>query len=451
MQKKEDKQTQGITLIALVVTIVVLLILASVSITVLFGDSGIITMAQKAAKETQDAADKDREDLAKLDEYLTSGNWGGTSKPTDPEEPDNSPVIEYDSNNPTKGVKVLEQTDGKTNVEWKETIREEENETILIAKIPVGFSVVKDVGTDINNINNGLVISDAADDDLENTAGGNQFVWIPVDTTNNMSNFTRIEGFSNGVRESVMVSCKEAGKEDDTIQSSESIAMYRSVAENGGFYIARFEAGIDGMKTPLTYDEEGNKPSNVPTPDGVEKKPISKKGVSPWNFITWGGTSAKEASDGLQGNDNANGAVKVARSMYTKNTNCGVTSTLCYGVQWDAVMQFIEHEYKNVPVQAEKEPVPSDSFVRNSSNKGNYEGGLALTGSNPTYQQKHIYDLAGNAHEWTMEAYDDNQRICRGASYSDNGYNGSASSRRVGIPDSGEFQDDISFRTALYL
>lgn len=45
----EKHYHKGITLIALVVTIVVLLILAGVSITVLFGDSGIITMAQKAA------------------------------------------------------------------------------------------------------------------------------------------------------------------------------------------------------------------------------------------------------------------------------------------------------------------------------------------------------------------------------------------------------------------
>ncbi len=60
MKEKHVIRTQekGITLIALVVTIVVLLILAGVSITVLFSDSGIITMAQKAAKETQKSCKK---------------------------------------------------------------------------------------------------------------------------------------------------------------------------------------------------------------------------------------------------------------------------------------------------------------------------------------------------------------------------------------------------------
>ncbi len=75
-KKKRIKEHyhSGITLIALVVTIVVLLILAGVSITVLFGDSGIITMAQKAADETNKAAEKDQADLDELNKYLTSGN-----------------------------------------------------------------------------------------------------------------------------------------------------------------------------------------------------------------------------------------------------------------------------------------------------------------------------------------------------------------------------------------
>ena len=58
---------EGITLIALVVTIVVLLILAGVSIAMLTGDNGIIIKAQRAKNETENTARKEEEDLAKIE------------------------------------------------------------------------------------------------------------------------------------------------------------------------------------------------------------------------------------------------------------------------------------------------------------------------------------------------------------------------------------------------
>ena len=47
------KNTKGITLIALVITIIVLLILAGVSIAMLTGDNGILTQAQNAKNKTE--------------------------------------------------------------------------------------------------------------------------------------------------------------------------------------------------------------------------------------------------------------------------------------------------------------------------------------------------------------------------------------------------------------
>ena len=48
--KKVLKEKSGITLIALVITIIVLLILAGVSIAMLTGDNGILTQATEAKK-----------------------------------------------------------------------------------------------------------------------------------------------------------------------------------------------------------------------------------------------------------------------------------------------------------------------------------------------------------------------------------------------------------------
>ena len=60
---KKSKET-GITLIALVVTIVVLLILAGVSISMLTGENGVITQAQKAKEETEIAEEKEAVQIA---------------------------------------------------------------------------------------------------------------------------------------------------------------------------------------------------------------------------------------------------------------------------------------------------------------------------------------------------------------------------------------------------
>ena len=58
------KREKGITLIALVVTIVVLIILAAVSISMLTGENGIITQAQNAKDATEQARVEELVDLA---------------------------------------------------------------------------------------------------------------------------------------------------------------------------------------------------------------------------------------------------------------------------------------------------------------------------------------------------------------------------------------------------
>ena len=73
------KNNKGITLIALVITIIVLLILAGVSIAMLTGENGILSQAQRAKTETENAA---ANEAARLDEYnQIMDNWinGGTT------------------------------------------------------------------------------------------------------------------------------------------------------------------------------------------------------------------------------------------------------------------------------------------------------------------------------------------------------------------------------------
>ena len=400
---RKTKSQKGITLIALIITIVVLLILAVVAIGAVQND-GIINYAKNAREEYGKAGVNEE---VTLDGYLYK--------------------IEEDLDLPrkevTKGVKVT----GRNGI-YTETVEDK----TLTAIIPVGFCVVKDLENDENKITTGLVISDVADDDLANSKQGNQFVWIPVE---DYSKFKLIEGYSSEGLQTYLSKAtnpsREAGDIDAEVSTSpnkvkgtaESIAMYNSVKTNKGFYIARFEAG---------------KPNTTIKIDGTVK-PLSQKEVRVWNKIPWGGTTAAEASDGLQGNDNADGAVKVARSMYTKSSECGVTSTLCYGVQWDAVMNYIDSNYYEGKCS-------EDSFVRNSSGKGNYSGEIAFTGA---YETNHIFDLAGNVMEWTMEARDAIRRVIRGGRYSSDASSFPASSRNVLDPATTTTTD--GFRVALYL
>ena len=189
------------------------------------------------------------------------------------------------------------------------------------------------------------------------------------------------------------------------------------VTTNGGFYIARFEAGI-AENMP---QEELNVDSSAIYGTGTYK-PVSKQGVIVWNYIQWG-----DANDDT---NSGNGAVTVARNMYPEeDTNYGVVSTLIYGTQWDAALKFIgaynvgENGY--------------DTYAIDSTGMGNYSGigegdptseEPAVSGSSETFRQKNIYDMAGNVYEWTMEKYN-TDCVGRAGTYNDSGSERSASNR----------------------
>lgn len=58
------KQNKGITLVALVITIIVLLILAGVSISLVVGDNGVLTQATNASSKTDEASAKQSLEMA---------------------------------------------------------------------------------------------------------------------------------------------------------------------------------------------------------------------------------------------------------------------------------------------------------------------------------------------------------------------------------------------------
>ena len=115
MIRMKVKQERGITLIALVVTIVVLLILAGVSINALFGNSGIIEKAKEAQNKMDKAVENDQEGINELNQWLEN-QVNGTSGENTTDTPSQKKIISF-----TIGNIAYQAEEGMKWGEWVES------------------------------------------------------------------------------------------------------------------------------------------------------------------------------------------------------------------------------------------------------------------------------------------------------------------------------------------
>ena len=244
--------------------------------------------------------------------------------------------------------------------------------------IPGGFTHI-----DGTTVENGFVIQE-----IET---GNEFVWVPVDGTNvklETKDFTVSDLKKNNVTET------------QNILFQESVNLY------GGFYIARYEAGIP---EGTTYTE-GEK--------NVSGKPVSKKSQEVWNYI------------------NYENAETSANQMYATSTE--MTSSLMSGQAWDTTLTWLEQHGYNVQ---------NDSHSwGNYSNNPDTQGKVAKTGYE-NWVANNIYDLAGNVSEWTTER-NSNNGIKRGGNYSNEGQASPAGMREK--MSKTQYNNTTGFRVMLY-
>ena len=321
------RQENGITLIALVITIIVLLILAGVTIAMLTGDNGIISKAMQAKNKTEEARKTEEAGLKKIENYIN-----GKSAEAGVVVQDLKSIKSDGTEGEVIGEKVSDGAGG-------------------VVPIPSGFYYVG--GT----AKSGTVISDnLADKDkykgqevVGTNLSGNQFVFIPLngidlkyeqdhkyDGKYEYAYTTELSGYTS-----------QSDWSDDSGEST-------SVKNYGGFFIGRYEAG---------YPDEIKEGTIVKTKDSATGKvPVSKARVVSWNLVSQ--TVAKTASESMYNTDDSK-----------------VKSKLVDSYAWDTTCKWL----KNSEVIKE-----DNSGKINSTNYGNYDNSTFAIPKGTLYT-KHIY------------------------------------------------------------
>ncbi len=158
---------KGITLVALVVTIIILVILAGVSVNMVIGNNGIMQKAKKAKENMELASAEEQVDLNKIVEHIENNI-------KEPEEPEVTPTT------------TIAELKGGSYVS-KLTVAKDSNDNIV--RIPKGFKVASDSGI---NVTEGIVIEDGDVKAGKGNNRGNQYVWIPVGNGIKKSDKTQI-------------------------------------------------------------------------------------------------------------------------------------------------------------------------------------------------------------------------------------------------------------------
>ena len=410
----------------------VLLILAGITISLVFSDNGIIAKAREAAEKTNQAVINEQAQMNELIDYM--GNMlneiGGESVPEEPEKPIVPESWDTEKVNP---------------------VLSEDNQYV---PVPKGYTASEATGE--NTVKDGFVI-------YENTNGEdkyepvtdesdiktaqetrNQFVWVPVENPSDMygtdstgKKWGKLYEFSengitplnwieqNGIMnityktsyrepdvvtgngteyDAVNSNLQQAGLGEDatadtfkTQLETEFNNMIASVEKYGGFYIGRYETG------------------NL-----SQQEAVVVKNNNDINNQTW--YTIYNKAKGIAANNN-------------------VTSSLIWGSQWDAVMRWL---YNSGDANKKR-------YTYDSTGKGNCGTDSAIpTGSNSTFSVNNIYDMAGNVYEWTIESLSVIARVPHGGSYFYSGSDHTASSRYDGVTPNGSLVDRGS-RSALYI
>ena len=317
-------------------------------------------------------------------------------------------------------------------------------------------------------IDTGLVIQDAK---------GNEYVWVVVPrttavyattglgkTTFSDADYTSIENdfkeYTKTYRESTSYSDTYEADDnnvgwfaDETAYNNLKNSMLKSVYENGGFYVGRYEAGIDTTTgTNRTSNTDKNSDGKY-TIEGMPT-PVSKANAYPYTWVTR--TQAQNLASNVNSGDK--------------------TSSLMFGVQWDLMLAFMSNDTTKVNQENLKELISDSKTIGNYNNnlwtiknanaqylssgkfvqcpnpfkKESNSSRLLTTGADSSFSVQNIYDIAGNVWEWTLEktSYGSDPCAIRGGAYIFYGSGGPAAYRGSGSTT--DAYDSFGFRLSLW-
>lgn len=226
-----------------------------------------------------------------------------------------------------------------------------ENSKYYNPYIPSGFSYIE------GNVKNGLVIQDVSN----GASKYNEFVWIPVDGKK-----VKFERKIFNVNGTISILNNKDKFSETSVYEDE---FKKSVEKYGGFYVARFEAGVDASNSEII---------------------LSQRGKDPMTNISF------------------QKAIEMSNNMYTSNEN--IKTTLMSSSAYDMIVSWLKYSKYNV------DKVVVSSSLKGNEAIGNFSASIAKTGASESYKTNNIYDLAGNVSEITTEQYN-GAYVLRGAAY----------------------------------
>ena len=384
-----QKEAQnGITLIALVITIIVLLILAGVSIAMLTGQNGILTQAQNAKTTNESKSAEEKVKLAVMgaradDGTLTVGklrtelaNYGGTVEgdafPVTATVDGKSFTVDANGNVASKGSSTDPNPPAPTENGTLGTVTGSETKNTTVKDslgnqvvVPAGFKVVnKDA-----NVTDGIVVEDVS----HSATAGSQFVWIPVgdvikDSAGNKETITLgrydFDDKGNATVYSGMWTEDTAANHKYKNTIAKDIEDFKNKVNNitHGYYIGRYES-----RTSIERKSETDKLTQIT--------------IKPDKYV-YNYTTQSQAAE-------------LSRGMYSDSN---FESDLMNSYAWDTAIVFLQ-KFDNRANKASLKPYSRQNSLNTS---------LASQGTNNLEVSKqdvicNVYDMASNYTELTTE------------------------------------------------
>ena len=396
-------------------TIVVLLILAGVSISLVLDKNGIIEKSKDARREYGQAKANEQEDLSNLSDMIDEA----TGK-----------VAKIDVNTKASKNGTINGEEGNSN-----------NPTIPKNYIPIDTATSTwgdgNTAPSQDSVNHGLVIKDEQN---------NEWVWVPVDkgTLATMYEESSDEKTLCGTTGETAVKIKlysstiTIGKDSNTktitrtMPGTTSSPYYREpdlVVGSDSIYDAKEEY----YKTILGFKSK----EKMAEAFVAEYKEMIESIIKYGGFYI-GRYELSEA--GVQKNQptltNTNWYNLYAKCK-SLNASDKVKTGMIWGCQWDVTCNFIANKGEQKSITDSRtwgnyKDSTGDAkvIVTENGTETNKYGTKQNTGYSEYWKANNIYDLAGNCWEWTQEAHSTDGRADRGGSYYSNG---------SGLPASGRF------------